>query len=115
MGLNVAEQITNLQQIVPTLKILTREINTPGDYLFFSHVVFDQSSYRYAFKIYLARKRLEIDLADITRVLDPLTERNSELFRLVRMQPLQKDKLFVVYEIALEVSEHYVLEDPWLS
>jgi hypothetical protein len=113
--MDVNRQIRNLQAIVPSLKVLTKPINAVGNYLFFSHVEFDQVQPRYLFSIYLARKALRTDLGDILEVLTPLMEEHSDLFTIKRMIPIQLEGLFVTYQIDISISEYYTKEEPWLT
>lgn len=113
--MDIAAQMRNLQAMAPSLKILTKPINTVGDYLFFSHVEFNDAKPRYLFSIFLARKELRSDLEDIMAVLTPLMDQDTELLTLKSMKPIKLDGLFVVYQIDISVSEYFKREDPWLN
>jgi len=100
---------------VPSLKLLTKPINSVGDYIFFSHIDFSDDALRYNYIIYLARKELNSNLKDILEVLKPLIKLNSELFRLEKMKPIPLEGLFVVYELHISVSEHWSKDIKWIA
>lgn len=115
--MDIDTQIANIQSMAPSLVLLTKPLNTVGDYLFFSHVEFpgDEPAPRYHFQIFLARKELRSKLEDIMEVLTPLMEANSDLFSLKSMKPIKLDGLFVVYQIDISVSQIYTKEDEWIN
>jgi len=111
----ILEQIKQIQSIVPTLKLLTKPINSTGDYIFFSHISFDDVALRYNYIIYLARKELNSNLKDIIKVLNPLINLHSELFTLKKMKPIPIEGLFVVYELNISVSEKWSKDIEWIT
>ena len=111
--MDVMSRVAMVKEIAPSLKLLTKSINSVGDYLFFSHIEWDKGEMRYLFSIYLARRSLRTDLSDIENILSPLVDEHSDLFTIKRMTPIELEGLFVTYQIDISISEYYTRDDQW--
>jgi len=105
--MDIASVIDQVKPLVPKAQMLTKPINSVGDYLFFSHMSFAQTVPKVHMSIYLARKELRTDLADVFEVLETLMAERSELFEIEKMRPVPMEGLFVIYQIDIAVHLYY--------
>jgi len=113
--MDLAAALGKAKALVPNAVMLTKPINAEGDYLFFSHISFEGTRLRYHFSLYLARKRLRTDLANLQRTLSPLIEERGELLTMEKMTPIALEGLFVVYQLDFSMHEDYIKDDAWLT
>ena len=109
--MDINKKIEELQQIHPFI-LLTREPNTPGEYIFFSHIKPNRFEFvDYVFDIYIIKNQLtQDDLTALQELLNKLLKIQYDYFEVLDMKPLKLGEFFVTYKITIKVNEQFDIE-----
>lgn len=109
--MDINKKIKELQQIHPFI-LLTQEPNTPGEYLFFSHIKPNNYDFiDYIFDIYIIKNQLkQDDLNSLQELLNKLLKIQYDYFEVIDMKPLKLGEFFVTYKITIKVNEQFSIE-----
>jgi hypothetical protein len=109
--MDIMKKIDELKQIHPFI-LLTKEPNTPGEYIFFSHIKPNRFEFvDYIFHIYIIKNQLtQDDLNSLRELLNKLLKIQYEYFEVVDMKPLKLGKFFVTYDVTIKVNEQFSID-----
>ena len=109
--MDINKKIEELQEIHPFI-LLTREPNTPGEYIFFSHIKPNRFEFvDYVFDIYIIKNQLtQDDLTALQSLLNKLLKIQYDYFEVLDMKPLKLGEFFVTYKITIKVNEQFDIE-----
>ncbi|WP_456480460.1 hypothetical protein [Nautilia sp.] len=109
--MDINKKIEELKEIHPFI-LLTREPNTPGEYIFFSHIKPNRFEFvDYVFDIYIIKNQLtQDDLTALQSLLNKLLKIQYDYFEVLDMKPLKLGEFFVTYKITIKVNEQFDIE-----
>jgi hypothetical protein len=109
--MDIMKKIDELKQIHPFI-LLTKEPNTPGEYIFFSHIKPNRFEFvDYIFHIYIIKNQLtQDDLNSLQELLNKLLKIQYEYFEVVDMKPLKLGEFFVTYDVTIKVNEQFSID-----
>jgi len=109
--MDINKKIEELKEIHPFI-LLTREPNTPGEYIFFSHIKPNRFEFvDYVFDIYIIKNQLtQDDLTALQELLNKLLKIQYDYFEVLDMKPLKLGEFFVTYKITIKVNEQFDIE-----
>jgi len=109
--MDINKKIEELKEIHPFI-LLSREPNTPGEYIFFSHIKPNRFEFvDYVFDIYIIKNQLtQDDLTALEELLNKLLKIQYDYFKVINMKPLKLGEFFVTYKITIEVNEQFDIE-----
>jgi len=109
--MDINKKIKELQEIHPFI-LLEDEPNTPGEYIFFSHIKPNRFEFvDYVFDIYIIKNQLtQDDLTALQSLLNKLLKIQYDYFEVLDMKPLKLGEFFVTYKITIKVNEQFDIE-----
>ena len=109
--MDIMKKIDEINQIHPFI-LLTKEPNTPGEYIFFSHIKPNCSDFvDYIFDIYIIKNQLnQSDLNNLQEILNKLLNIQYDYFEVVDMKPLKLGDFFVTHKITIKVNEQFNID-----
>lgn len=109
--MDITKKIEELKEIHPFI-LLEDDPNTPGDYIFFSHIKPNRFEFvDYVFDIYIIKNQLtQNDLTALQELLNKLLKIQYDYFKVTDMKPLRFGEFFVTYRVTVEVNEQFDIE-----